>query len=98
MKLELYHRKECPFSAKVRDFISTHGLKSQIEYHDIDEDDASLDRLMQMNDDEQVPCLVMDGKPMLESDEIIAWLDHSLVKQKTKANQKASLPNDQHLS
>ncbi len=75
MNLELYHKETCPFSAKVRDYIAEHGLKSKIAYHDVSQEPESLEALMDMNDDEQVPCLVVDGKPMLESDDIIRWLE-----------------------
>lgn len=77
MKLELYHLQSCPYSAKVRDYIEANGLKSQVTYYEIDEDSAAHDRLMAMNDDDQVPCLVIDGKPMLESEDIIQFLKQS---------------------
>lgn len=79
MKLELYHFDSCPYCVKVRDYIDRAGLKSRIEYHDILEDPAAHKRLLEVNnDDDQVPCLVIDGKPMLESDDIIAWLKKNL--------------------
>ena len=74
MKLELYHREPCPFSAKVRNFINQNKLQPKIKYHDIDTDEDSYRALLQLTDDEQVPCLVVDGRPILESDDIIAWL------------------------
>jgi glutaredoxin len=74
MKLELYHFESCPYCRKVRTFIDKNNLKSKIQYFDIQKDPAAHDRLMKMNDDEQVPCLVINGKPMLESDDIIDWL------------------------
>ena len=77
MKLELYHFEGCPYCAKVRNYIDEIGVKSQIQYQDIHKDKSAHDRLIKMNGDEQVPCLVIDGKPMLESDDIISWLkDH----------------------
>ncbi len=80
MKLELYHFESCPYCRKVRNYIDQIGVKSQIEYHDILEDKKSHDALMKLNDDEQVPCLVVDGKPILESDDIIAWLKENFKK------------------
>ncbi|RYZ63914.1 MAG: glutaredoxin [Proteobacteria bacterium] len=74
MRLELYHKENCPFSAKVRTFISSHDLKNQVDYHDIDQDRTTRQDLFRLSHDEQVPCLVVNGKPMLESEEIIAWL------------------------
>jgi glutaredoxin len=80
MKLELYHFESCPYCRKVRNYIDQIGVKSQIEYHDILADKKAHDALMKLNDDEQVPCLVVDGKPILESDDIIAWLKENFKK------------------
>ncbi|MDZ4677086.1 MAG: glutathione S-transferase N-terminal domain-containing protein [Oligoflexia bacterium] len=74
MKLELYHFESCPYCKRVIKAINELGLKDKIAMYDTLEDPAAGDRLLAINDDEQVPCLVVDGKPMLESDEIIAWL------------------------
>jgi glutaredoxin len=78
MKLELFHKMACPYSAKVRDFIDAQGIRDQITYRDILEDKSNHDQLMELTGDHQVPCLVIDGKPLLESDDIIAWLDENL--------------------
>lgn len=75
MNLELYHRENCPFSAKVREFIHRHHLAKQIDFLDVDEEPAALEDLIEKTDDEQVPCLVVDGEPILESDDIIDWLE-----------------------
>jgi glutaredoxin len=74
MKLELYHFDSCPYCKKVRNYIEQNNLKSKIQYFDTLKDESAHARLMKMNGDEQVPCLVIDGKPMLESDDIIDWL------------------------
>ena len=71
MHLELYHRQNCPFSARVRRFIQNEGLKSFIEYHDIDTTKADEEKLKKLTGIEQVPCLVLDGKPMLESEKLL---------------------------
>ncbi|MBC7691445.1 MAG: glutathione S-transferase N-terminal domain-containing protein [Methylotenera sp.] len=78
MKLELYHFNSCPYCVKVRNYIDKKGLKSKITYYDTLQDDAASERLMKMNGDDQVPCLVIDGKPLLESDDIIDWLKENL--------------------
>jgi glutaredoxin len=80
MKLELYHFEECPYCAKVRSYIEKTGIRTKVAYRDIDLDPHAFDTLMKLTEDDQVPCLVIDGKPMLESDDIIEWL---------KANVKA---------
>jgi glutaredoxin len=82
MKLELYHFESCPYCKKVRTFVESNNLKSQVTYFDILKDEAAHARLMKLNaEDEQVPCLIVDGKPILESDDIIEFL-------KTKVMQK----------
>jgi glutaredoxin 3 len=80
MKLELYHFESCPYCAKVRQFIDRQGIQSKITYHDTRKDPKAHERLMKMNGDDQVPCLVIDGKPMLESDDIIDWLQSNVKK------------------
>lgn len=85
MTLDLYHRIRCPYSAKVRDFLATHGLEDRIAYHDVDHDLGALDALMNLTGKEQVPCLVVDGEPILESDDIVRWLDVNLVQEPPSA-------------
>ena len=74
MKLELIHKWTCPYSARVRDFIEEKGLKDHIDFFEIIEDDGAKDRLTQLTGKSQVPCLVIDGEPKLESNDIIQWL------------------------
>ena len=74
MSLEFYYREDCPYSRKVRGFIADQELGAQIKFHDVDKDKHDLQALVSMNHSEQVPCLFIDGKPMLESDQIIGWL------------------------
>lgn len=75
MSIDLYHKMACPFSAKVRNRIDELGVKSKIKYHDIIQNENAMDELMDLTGKTQVPCLVIDGKPLLESDEIIEWLN-----------------------
>ncbi|MEE1656340.1 glutathione S-transferase N-terminal domain-containing protein [Microvirga sp. CF3062] len=78
MKLELIHKWACPYSARVRDFIEERGLKDQIAFMEVDEMEGAKDRLEQLTGKTQVPCLVADGEPILESRDIIQWLDQNL--------------------
>jgi glutaredoxin len=80
MKIEFYHLQDCPFSSKVRHFITKRKLNSFIEYHDV-KNENNARKLLELTGDEQVPCLVVDGTPILESDDIIKWLDDHLVRQ-----------------
>ena len=79
MKLELIHKWACPYSARVRDFIEEHGLKDRIAFMEVNETDGVKDRLTELTGKTQVPCLVIDGEPKLESSDIIQWLDQNLV-------------------
>ncbi len=78
MKLELLHLWKCPYSAKVRDHISELELEDQIQYREIGEDHEALELLQEKTGGTQVPCLLIDGEPMLESSAINVWLDHNL--------------------
>ena len=80
MNLRLFHKWQCPYSARVRDFVDEHRLGDRIEYVEIHEVEGAQDELARMTGKAQVPCLVIDGKPMLESNEIVEWLRQNLVK------------------
>lgn len=85
MKLELFHRWHCPYSRKVRDFIEENNLRDRITYIELDEEDGAIERLVQLNGKQQVPSLVVDDRPMLESDEIIEWLRENLLGSEARA-------------
>lgn len=74
MKLQLYHRWRCPYSARVRDAITAQGIESRIEMIELGEVEGAEGRLEELTGRTQVPCLVVDGKPMLESADIVRWL------------------------
>jgi glutaredoxin len=79
LKLELIHKWTCPYSAQVRDFIEENGLKDRIDFLEVNETEGANDRLSQLTGKTQVPCLLIDGEPQLESRDIIQWLDQNLV-------------------
>lgn len=74
MKLELYKKDSCPYCQKVLRAIRESG-RTDIEMKDIITDDANREELVRVGKKLQVPCLFIDGKPMYESDDIIAWLN-----------------------
>ena len=78
MTLQLYHRWHCPYSKRVRDYIDEHKLNTQIDYVEIGEVPGAEDRLNALTGRSQVPCLVIDGEPMLESGDIVQWLQTNL--------------------
>lgn len=85
MELILFHRQYCPYSKKVREFIESNNLKSQIQYKDVEEDRDAMERLVKLTGGQQVPCLVIDGRPKLESEKIITWLKENLQRKTPEA-------------
>ena len=73
MKLELYKMDTCPYCRKVIRAIEDMG-RGDIEMHDINRSPEDRERLIRDGGKLQVPCLFIDGKPLYESDDIIAWL------------------------
>lgn len=73
MKLELYKFDTCPYCVRVFDYIKQSG-RTDIEMHDVMENEADYKRLLEVGGMDQVPCLFIDGKPMYESLDIIEWL------------------------
>jgi glutaredoxin len=78
MKLDLYHLNACPYSAKVRDYLAHSGLDKIVTYHEVEEEAGALRKLEQLNGSRQVPCLVVDGHPILESDQIIDFCEENV--------------------
>jgi len=70
----LYYFEPCPFCQKVLLVIDELHLDEKIEFRDTLEQPQFRDELVQLNGKTQVPCLVINGEPMLESDDIIAYL------------------------
>jgi glutaredoxin len=50
-------------------------LKVPLELKNIQKSSASLEELKRLTGRTQVPCLVIDGKPMLESEDIVSRLE-----------------------
>jgi glutathione S-transferase len=74
MKLILYHFEGCSSCWEVQKAIDRLKVPN-VEHRDILEEPRFRDELIQMNGIRQVPCLVVDGKPMLESTDIIRFLE-----------------------
>lgn len=69
--LVLYMKPTCPFCLKVLRFMSTNDI--DIPLRNILEDSEALETLKTVGGKNQVPCLFIDGEPMYESDDIIAF-------------------------
>ena len=72
-ELVLYKFDACPYCRKVARVIDRLGLA--VSYRDTDEDYKAWGELKRIGGKEQVPCLLVDGKPMYESEDIVAYLE-----------------------
>ena len=70
--LELYVMNGCPFCIKVEDFLARNGI--EIPERSISTDKDAERTLIEVGGKRQAPCLFIDGKPLYESDDIIAWV------------------------
>lgn len=70
--LVLYYSPHCPYCRKVMGFMNQNGinisLKDTVGYTE------NKQELLRIGGKTQVPCLVIDGKALYESDDIIDWL------------------------
>lgn len=73
MKLELFMFETCPFCRRVLNYLEESG-RTDVELHNIRKNEEDRRRLIEVGGVEQVPCLFVDGVPMYESLDIIAWL------------------------
>jgi glutaredoxin len=69
--LTLYHFMDCPYCRRVRDFLNKE--KISVPLKDTHENPANRDELIKIGGKPQVPCLVIDGKALYESLDIIEW-------------------------
>lgn len=66
----LYVKPGCPYCVKVDRYLAEAGI--EIEHRSVAEGTNAND-LLALGGKVQSPCLVVDGKPMYESDDIIAY-------------------------
>jgi len=72
MELTLYQFDECPYCQKVQQFLGENDI--EIPFKNTMENPEYREELISIGGTGQVPCLVIDGKPLYESDDIIARL------------------------
>ena len=70
--LILYEFPSCPYCRRVLDAIDDLGV--EVELRDTIQQPAHRDELRRLMGSTQVPTLLIDGKPMRESADIIDWL------------------------
>ena len=71
--LTLYYMPMCPFCIKVLNFLKKKGLSVLLK--DISTSDQYEQELIKIGGKGQVPCLVINGKALYESDDIIEWFE-----------------------
>ena len=69
---ELYIMQTCPYCRKVLLYMKQHGI--ELPLRDITLEPEARATLERVGGKVQVPCLFIDGAPMYESDDIIAYL------------------------
>ena len=70
MPIDLYHSQLGPNSIKVMNYVRQNNLETFIHTINVDEDPEAGET--------QTPCLVVEGKPILDSSEIIKWLQKNI--------------------
>lgn len=71
-KIQLYYAPYCPYCKKVLNFMKEEGI--EFECLDTSADEKVKEELITIGGKHQIPCLVIDGEALYESDDIIAWL------------------------
>ena len=71
MQLTLYYFPSCPFCQKVLGYLQEHNIN--VPKKDTHANSAYRDELIKIGGKPQVPCLVVDGKALYESDDIVEW-------------------------
>ena len=76
-ELVLYVMTGCPYCIKVKRFLADNGVN--ILERNISIDAEAEQTLITVGGKRQVPCLFIDGKPLYESSDIIAWVQENLL-------------------
>ncbi|MFA5060132.1 MAG: glutathione S-transferase N-terminal domain-containing protein [Candidatus Omnitrophota bacterium] len=69
--LTLYHFEGCPYCSRVTNYLKQNNITLSIK--DTLKDPNAKDELVKIGGKSQVPCLVIDGKALYESLDIIEW-------------------------
>lgn len=72
-KIVLYYKPTCPYCQKVLDYLE--DLNKTLVLKNIKGHPENTEDLKRLSQKTQVPCLIIDGEPLLESDAIILWLE-----------------------
>ena len=78
-ELVLYGRSSCPYCARVDRVIQELGLEGKFTRRNTGYGTEWRTDLRNRTGSTQVPCLFIDGTPMFESLDIIAWIQNNLI-------------------
>ena len=70
--LVLYYSHSCPHSRRVLSYLKDHP--KAVKLKDVYADPENKEELRTFGGKMQVPCLLIDGKPLYDDDAIIEWL------------------------
>ena len=73
MTLELFKFDACPYCQRVLRYLAEDG-RTDVILRDIRKSPDAAERLRREGGKMQAPCLLIDGKPLYESLDIIEWL------------------------
>lgn len=74
-ELTLYYRENCPFCVRVINYLKK--IDKEIRLKNITENMDAKEELLSIGGKTQVPCLLIDGKALYESLDIIRWLSEN---------------------
>ena len=75
-ELKLYYMEACPFCKKVIRYMEKNHI--DVELVDIRANTDNYKELIEIGGKDQVPMLLIDGKPLYESSDIIKWLKDNI--------------------
>jgi hypothetical protein len=70
----LFVKSSCGFSQKVMLVRENLHLEDRIQLKNVTDDAKAKEELVRVSGKDQAPCLIVDGKPMQDSDEIVRYL------------------------
>lgn len=73
--LALFEYPSCPYCQRVLRRLGPLGLTDAVTLRDVHREDGAMAELVAATGGTQVPCLVVDGVPLLESADIVDWLE-----------------------
>jgi glutaredoxin 3 len=73
-KLLLYYLPWCPYSQRVLNYLKQ--IHKTVPSRNLQNDPKGKEELKKIGGKMQVPCLIIDGKPLYESEAIVTWLSN----------------------